>query len=192
MQRLLVLCFPIFFSLQLFAQPSDILSVKKKNGLTLKNFYAGSRISFQTSEGYYVEGPIENIRNDSVFIRMYVTQRYQTSLGIPHTDTVHTEVQKFHYKDIASIQVSHKEKFLQTRLPIYLMAGGGSYIFLNLGNSLVSHYSITEKNNLHKLEIAGGLAAIGLLIRKLFPAHPFTTKKDRIEYIRIIPSNKPA
>ena len=191
MQRLLILCFSIFFSVHLFAQPSDILSVKKKNGLAIKNFYAGSRIFFQTTEGYYVEGPIENIRNDSVFIRIYVTQRYLTPLGIPHTDTVHTEVQKFHYKDIATIKITKREMFLQSRLPVYLMIGGGSYVFLNLANSLVSHYSITEKSNLHKLEIAGGLAAIGFLIHKLFPVHQFTTMKDKIEYIRIIPSNKP-
>lgn len=190
MQKLLILCFSVSLTVCLYAQPSDILSVKKKNGLTLQNFYAGSRILFQTNEGYFVEGPVESIHDDSIFIRIYVTTRYMTSLGVPHTDTVHTELQKFYYKDIARIKVSHKEKFLQSRLPIYLMVGGGSYVLLNLGNSLVSHYSLTEKSNLKKLGIAGGLAAIGFLIHKLFPVHAFTTKKDKIEYIRITPNKK--
>ena len=70
MKLKLLLIFTLFsFSIQ--AQVSDFITVKKRNNRTLKTFFPGSTITFESVYGHFISGIIENIRNDSLFVKMY-------------------------------------------------------------------------------------------------------------------------
>ena len=111
MPRLLMIFFLIAIKLSSQAQVSDIISVQKKNGRTIKNFYEASRILFQTKEGEYVEGPIAKIYHDSIYVRMYVIQKMMSAYGSYMFDTLNTYLVSKNYKDISRISVysHHRE-----------------------------------------------------------------------------------
>src|SRR6478736_1655796 len=109
--KLKLLIILTLLSLSLQAQVSDFITVKKKNNRTLKTFFPGSAISFETSSGSYVSGTIDIIRNDSLFIKMFDIRTYPTQFGVTKIDTFGTYSLGFHYKEITKVDVGKKDYF---------------------------------------------------------------------------------
>ncbi|HMG68100.1 MAG TPA: hypothetical protein VK588_10450 [Chitinophagaceae bacterium] len=185
MPKLLLVIFIVAFQFSSMAQVSDIISVKKKNGRTIKNFYEGSPILFETKSGDYVEGPIEKIHHDTISVRMYVIQKVPTIFGTYVPDTLNTFFTKVNYLDIRRIKVLHPQRFIRERVPILLMIGGAGYFILNLVNGSYFNQPITDKQNLKKLGIAAGAFGAGFLASKLFPVNTFSRKGQKIVYINL-------
>lgn len=165
------------------AQSLDYLSVRKKNGRVLKNIYAGGSILMQTKDGSYLQGPVEAIRNDSLYVMLYDVRVYATIWGSRVRDTVSRTLIGVNHKDIARIHLSKRSSFAQRATGPLLMLGGGGYFAVNVLNGAFFNQPITDKRNLKTLGIAAGAFGLGYLIQKLFSTDGFSKKKHQIVYV---------
>jgi hypothetical protein len=168
-------------SVHLLAQASDFISVKKKNNRTVKTFFPGLPISFETFDKRQVSGLITAIRNDSIFVKQWDVRPMLNSLGIPVTDTLGAYLNGFHYKELNKVSVSDRMKLQQLTPGRILIIGGTGYALLNVINGAYLHESVTSKKNLTSLGIAAGAVGAGLLINYLVKHG----NKYHVEYIRM-------
>lgn len=168
-----------------FGQNPDFIAVRKKNGRTIKNFFAGSDILLQTTDGRYFQGPIKTIRNDSVFILLYDIRSYPTNFGTMIKDTITVQTIGLHHQDIKRIHISKRRSFLQRTAGPLLMLGGAGYFAINVLNGALFDLPITDKKNLRTLGIAGGSFGVGYFLSKLFSTDGFSKSKHRIVYVDI-------
>lgn len=185
-----LLLFLFLCSLQTaFAQSLDYISVRKQNGRVLKNFYTGSEIVLQQTDGSYLNGPVQNIRNDSLFLLLYDIRYYPTAWGTYMKDTVATTLVGMPVRQIRRILLNRRKSFLQRTASPLLMAGGAGYFALNILNGALFDLQQTDGKNLRRVGIAGGVFGVGLLLKKLFASDGFSKKTHRILYIDL--SKKP-
>ncbi|RPD51648.1 hypothetical protein [Paracnuella aquatica] len=185
MHRLLLFLLLLSTTFSAVAQMPDMLSVRRKNGRTIKTFYAGSTISFITKYGTPISGSIVTMRNDSIYIHTYNIRAVPTTLGVTMVDTFARRIERVHYQDIGRIEVYSRKRGFYGRLAGYAAIGGGGYIFLNVFNGLMNREPVTAKENL-KLLIAPAATAIGgIAARQLLKGIYFTKKRHRIVYISL-------
>lgn len=181
MVRALLLFIFIAVSVNSFSQASDFISVKKRNNRTLKTFFPGIHISFETYDKRQVSGMITSIRNDSIFIKEWDVRPMLNSLGIPVTDTVGMYLSGFHYKELNKVEVSDRMKLQQLTPGRILIIGGTGYALLNIINGAYLHQSITSAKNLTSLGIAAGAVGAGFLTNYLVKRG----NRYHVEYIRM-------
>jgi len=150
-----------------FSQASDFIAVKKHNNRTVKTFFPGVSISFQTPYKRQVSGMITDIRNDSIFVKEWDVRVVPTTMGVTVLDTAGVYITGFHYKEIEKVEVSDRMKFQQVSLGRILIIGGIGYTVLNIVNGSYLHESITDSKNLKTLGIAAGAVGTGLLVNYL-------------------------
>ncbi|MDB5209127.1 MAG: hypothetical protein JWR72_4202 [Flavisolibacter sp.] len=167
------------------AQSLDYISIRKKNGRSIKSFYTGSAILLQTIDGGYLQGPIKAIRNDSIYITFYDIRSYPTTFGTYMRDTVAVYYPVVHYKEIKRIHINSRRRFLQTTAGPILMIGGAGYLALNILNGALYNQPITDKRNLRSLGIATGAFGLGYLINRLFSSDGFNKKSQQIVYVNL-------
>jgi hypothetical protein len=172
-----------------FAQSLDYISVRKQNGRVLKNFYTGSEIVLQQTDGSYLNGPIQTIRNDSLFLLLYDIRYYPTAWGTYMKDTVATTLVGMHAREIRRILLTRRKSFLQRTASPLLMAGGAGYLAVNVLNGALFDLPLTDGKNLRRIGIAGGAFGLGFLFKKLFSSDGFSKKTYRIVYVDL--SKKP-
>jgi hypothetical protein len=165
------------------AQSLDYISIRKKNGRTIKNFFTGSSVLLQTIDGAYLQGPIKAIRKDSVYITFYDIRTFATAFGTFMRDTVAVFYPVVHYKDIKRIHINKRRRFLQTTTGPLLMIGGAGYLALNILNGTLYNQPITDKRNLRSLGLASGAFGLGFLINKLFASDGFSKTSQKIVYV---------
>lgn len=187
MKPLLLFCALVLFQ-NSFAQSLDYISVRKKNGRVLKNFYAGSNILLQATDGSYLEGPVNSVRNDSVFVTLYDIRRFPTIWGTYTVDTIATTVAGIRSEEIKRIYLNRRKGFFQRQIPPLLMIGGAGYLTLNLLNGALYHQPVTDKKNIRRLETAAGAFALGFLLNKLFSSDGFSKKGNKIIYVDLKPA----
>jgi hypothetical protein len=179
---LLLTCLPVA---SVFAQGSDIITVRKQNGRTIKSFTRGSYIEFIDPAGQNVKGVIQWIYNDSVFIGQPDIRKYYTETGGVIFDTIGTWNKAYHYKELLSIRINrHKNSFINFAGSA-LMVGSAGYALLNVINGAYLDEPITDKENIQTLGIAVGVFGAGLALKKIFPRNPYTKRHHQILYIRM-------
>ena len=167
------------------SQVSDFISVRKKSGRTIRSFFPGSPIVAETFYGSYLDGWVEDIRNDSVFIKIYDVRYYGTPYGGTIIDTIRNYVVPIYHKEIKSIKVYQRRKSAPAKIAKLLVIGGAGYFLLNLANGAYLNESITEKKNIRSLGISLGSLGAGLLLNRFFKPNNFSEKKHRIIYIKM-------
>lgn len=150
------------------SQTSDFIVLKKRNNRTLKTYYPGAFISAHTYNGFFVNGFIKQIRNDSLIILQEETRLVAAEFGSV-VDTVsytigldYHEIKTFHYT--GNYTWGRKRGFAQITLPKLMKIGGIGYIILELVNSTYRKESLSENNKVVPLAIAAGVAATGFAI----------------------------
>ena len=133
----------------------------------------------------YIEGTIQNIRNDSLFIMVYDIRTVLTRLGVTVVDTVSRHVEGFHYSDIERIKVYNYRRFVRGKVDKLLMIGGAGYFGLNLVNGAYLQEPLTSRQNLQSLGISIGAFGLGWVIKKFFPVNRFSRRKHKIVYIKL-------
>jgi hypothetical protein len=167
------------------AQSPDYISVRKKTGRVVKNFYTGSRITVQTKDGGYWEGPISAIRNDSIFLTIYDIRFYPTVFGTRMRDTAAVLPLGLSYNDLARVYLSVRQSFWQRSLPSLMMVGGAGYLSLNVLNGALFSLPLTDEKNLRKIGISAGALAAGFFLSKLFHSDGFSTSRHRLLYVKL-------
>jgi hypothetical protein len=181
MLKLLLLAILLSISAKNFSQASDFITVKKHNNRTIKTFFPGVPISFVTVYKRPVNGMITDIHHDSIFVKEWDIRVVPTNFGVTMLDTAGVYITGFHYKEIATIDVSDRTKFQQVTPGRILIIGGIGYTALNIINGAYLHEPITDSRNLKNLGIATGAVGTGLLINYL-SRHK---RKYLIEYIHM-------
>lgn len=165
------------------AQSLDYISIRKKNGRVVKNVYTSSNVLLQTTDGNYWQGPVEAIRHDSIFLKIYDIRMYPTIWGSQMRDTVSRYLLGLHYQDISRIHLNKRSSFVQRSGGPLLMLGGAGYFAVNVLNGTFFNQPILDKRNLKTLGIAAGVFGVGYLIQKLFAGDGFSKKNHRIVYV---------
>jgi hypothetical protein len=164
---------------------SDFIVVKKRNNRTVKTFMPGSTITITTFQDYTLSGPVDTIRDDSIFVRMYNIRVMPTQFGTTIIDTAGSNVRGVHYKDIQKIDVGKKESFVFVKNGTLFMVVGLGYIALNLINGAYLH----EPADGAAIAIAGGVAAAGFIMNRIYHNRKKHGKLYKIEYIHMNDTN---
>lgn len=182
--KLLLIITCLLICNDIFCQPKDYISLKKKNGKIVKNYYEGNYISFSTTNYQKVAGEIAAIKHDSLFIKKYHIQTYLTNWGTKIYDTVKVYELPFYYKDIDYLLplTRYSASKVVGWFSLRAMVLGAGYTVLNIFNTLTSGQSITEGKNLTNIGIGLGVFAAGYLITKKTKTVN-SYKKYRIHYI---------
>jgi hypothetical protein len=163
----------LFTGANIFAQPSDFITLKKK-GRTIKTFFAGNSISFiTTSNANFFNVQINNI---------FITQ-VPTRLGVYVLDTVARYRYGFHYKEVGTIY-SDKKGFSFSGSGSSLM-GGGLLIMVISG---VIYIVDRSKFSLPLVGAAAGLGLIGYFLTRLQTTNYKIGKKYQLNYISVNPN----
>ncbi len=169
-------------SLQVFAQPSDFLVLKKHNK-TIKRFYAGENIEMITKQGAYRNAIINTIRNDSLFLQEFLVQDVPTIWGSMIHDTLGSFRYAYHYKDI--LQIGKRKSGFDIR---------GSGVALLYGSALIALGSgvvyLTDRKRFSGELLLGGLAlgAVGYILTKLGSKQIVMGKHGyKMQYVQVTP-----
>lgn len=165
------------------SQPSDFIVVKKDQR-TIKSFFAGSNITFQTDAGYY-SGQITSIKKDSLFINQYDVRQVPTNLGVYVLDTVATYRLAFNYRDITNIENQKRKGFDWAASGGSLFGGGILITAVGLGTWIFAKPG-TQYHASPVLVISGAaLAGIGYLLLRSKSNKYRIGKKYQVAYVRV-------
>lgn len=185
MKRCLLLVSLLSLAVLSQAQMSDFISLKRTNNRHVATFMKGSRINFQHVNGQVFEGPIEDIRNDSMFMRQWQIVSYITQLGTSKVDTLGSILVGLHYKEIFRVFHNKRESWGFVRNGTLFMIGGLGYGALNVINGLYRKEPIGDKDNLQALAIAGAVAGGGFLLNRIHRHREKNGKKYIIQYVKM-------
>ena len=181
----------ILFSLlpcSAICQQSDFIVLKKRNNRTVKSYFPGSFISAVTYTGFRLNGIIQEIRNDSVFIAQQEVFQVATPFGVPRLDTVihtvrlhYTEINQFFFSTGSS---SRKKRFAEVSIPRIMIIGATGFIVLELVNTAYRKESLNEGNKIGALAIAAGIAGSGLLWQQLQKHRTKAGGKFTVVYVK--------
>lgn len=161
------------------------MTVKKKNNRTYTTYFPGSHIECETIFGYHVNGWVEAVHNDSVFVKQYSIQMTPTQFGVSRLDTLGSYLVGIYYKDIDVVIIPRKESFGYVKNGSIFIIGGLGYALLNFVNGKYLKEPITTSRNLRSLGIALGVAGGGYLINRLHLSNNRNGKKYRVEYVHM-------
>jgi len=185
MRGLFILLAVLAASYSGFSQMSDFISLKRTNNRHVASYFKGSRIELQHVNGQVISGPIEDVRNDSVFVRQWHIVSYITQLGTSKVDTLGSMVYGFHYQEIFRIFHDKRQSWGFVRNGAIFMIGGVGYIVLNVLNGWYRKEPIGDADNLKSLAIAGGVAGGGFLLNRLQRYREKNGKKYKINYVKM-------
>jgi hypothetical protein len=167
------------------AQMSDFISLKHANNRHITSYFKGSRIEFQHVNGQQISGFVEDVRNDSLFVRQWQIVSYITRLGTSKVDTLGSLVYGLHYQEIFRIFHDKKESWGFVKNGSIFIIGGVGYAVLNVVNGLYKDESLGDKENLRALGIAGGVAAGGFILNRIHKKRQRSGKLYKIQYVRM-------
>ncbi len=190
MPRLLLLTLIICAELSAHAQVPDFISIKKRNGITVKNYYAGLNISLITKDGKRYDALIQRIANDSLYLRYFTTTPYANLFGTVSYDTVTTYILQMHYKNIQYILTPRTQHrgYALSKLGKYAAIAGLGYTFLNLFNGLTQRSKpLLDKHNARNVAIASSIGTGGLVLNRKFRNN---NKRNRYKIVYVNLSNR--
>lgn len=178
---LLLLCLPVVVC----AQVPDFIQLKKPNGRTLKSYWVGGSMQVQTRAGSRIEGPIRDIRNDTVFIQQFNARSVMTQWGFPVWDTMGYNYLAVHYRDIARIKFTNRNRFLRERVAPLMIIGGVGFLGLNVFNGGFRKEVLEDKKQVARLRNAALLALAGGGLAKLLSSNGYSKPRHRIVYVNM-------
>ncbi len=161
-----------------YTQGSDLLLLKKNKTKTMQTFFAGSFIHFSDINGREESGVIKKIERDTLFIIHHDIRRGYNMWGTSVADTVAAFLNRYHYNEIQALY-KPPESFEFIRNGTLFMIAGGGYAVLHLANSAIQSEPVDGTS----LAIAGGVAAVGFIMKKLRKYEYTIGKKYQLVYV---------
>lgn len=165
------------------SQSSDLL-ILKKNDRTMKSFFPGTEIMFNTSSGNY-DGFITSIYHDSLFLIQYDIRQIPTSLGVYMLDTVARYRFAVNYKEITSFGKDRNKKFNWAGSGSVLIGGGALLALVGMGTWIFTKPNTQYYASPYLVGGAALLAGIGYLISKSSGRQIVLGKKYSLVYIPV-------
>ncbi len=186
MIKIKLLLFFILITTGLQAQEDFILI--KKRYKTVERFTKGYFINCQLKNEQWVSGYIQQIKDDSIFIRPFQEQYYVNRWGLISIDTGYLDKWGFAVKDISAIPRKNQSLgFIKNGS--FLQIGALGYAALNIINGIAYKEPLFKNGNQNKLAIAAGVFAAGKVLQWNYSTILRIGKKYRIEYIQLSPSS---
>jgi hypothetical protein len=179
----LVLIFTFLFFYSGSSQPSDIL-ILKKHDHTLKTFFPGNQITFNTATAAY-SAIITSLKHDSLFLTQYDIRQIPTSLGVYVVDTIAAYPFSVNYKEITAFDKSNRNKFDWSASGGALFGGGLLLTTVGLGTWLFTKPNSQYYASPYLVGGAAFLALVGYLLVKADSKGLKLGKKYSLEYIRV-------
>lgn len=157
----LLILLSLCLSLTTLGQSNDILVMKERKR-TIRSWVKGDLIHFQFVTNQWIDGRIERIGNDSIFLNYYITRELVNGFGFPVFDTAWMGPFSLHVSEIKGMPArwQHTSAFTNGAL---LQLGAGGYMFLNIFNSLNNGEPVFGSSNLTRLGVASGVFLAGKL-----------------------------
>ena len=170
----------LFISKTSFAQSADFIILKKHNK-RIDTYFSGSNLAFTTTSGAFVNGLVNGIKNDTIYLQKFLVQRLSTVFGTYILDTVGSYHYKFHYNQIKVIGNAEKRNFDMRGSGAALLGGG---ILLTLASGVV--YLVDREKFSAPLMIASaGLATAGYFLSRGGSSGMTIGKKYHLEYMNM-------
>jgi hypothetical protein len=169
---------PLLASLEARAQGSDIILVKKGNHKTVARLVPGKPVSLADRTGRTLEGMVDKVDRDTLYVRQYDIRRRATQWGTSVADTVASWTVSCHYRDIVSLEKT-SESFRLIRNGMIPLVAGTGYAMLHLVNAGLQKEPVDGRT----MAIAGAAALTGLVLNKTHRNHIRLDGKYRLEYI---------
>jgi hypothetical protein len=179
---LLILLFLIGY--KTFGQASDVILLKRNNK-TIKRYFAGTDIDLTTTTGAYINGNITKIKNDSLFLKVFVIRKTPTQLGVYVLDTVASYNYKYHYNQVKAIGKTNRGFSLSASAASLM--GGGALLMVASG---VVYLADREKFSLPLLIASASLATVGYVMAKTGGKGMIIGKKYSLVYLAISDNKK--
>lgn len=160
------------------AQGSDIILVKKGANKTVARLVPGRPVSLSEKSGASIDGNVDRIDRDTLYVRQYDIRRRPTQWGTSVADTVSTWTVAVHFRDIVTLQKS-SESFALIRNGMIPLVAGTGYALLHLVNAGLQKEPVDGQT----MAIAGGVALTGLLLNKTHRSYIRLDGRYRLEYI---------
>lgn len=172
-----------------------VLLVKKKAS-TVRSYWKGEEIAFQTSTGSWVKGDIIRIQNDSFYVRPTVV--HYSWMG---TDTVRFNIIGFRFTDIGALPKKGVLVDYKNGVPQIMMSAGhrhwywikngwilrtaaAGYAGLHIANGVIKNeFSISQSSK--PLILAGGVFLGGLLLKWSYKPVMRIGRKYHIETLEL-------
>jgi hypothetical protein len=183
MKTLFLLTIGIFSFFLSVAQGSDLL-ILKKNGRTVKTFFPGNEIIFNTTTRYY-DAVIQSINHDSLFLVQYDVKQMPTSLGVYMLDTLGTYSFAVNYKEITGLGKFADKKFDWPGSGGALLGGGVLLTTVGLGTWIFTKPHTRYYASPYLVGGAALLAGIGYLLAKSNGKKMVLGKKYVLRYISV-------
>lgn len=171
----------IFYS---SAQSGDFILLKK-NDRTIQTYFPGSTISFISTTGAGIEAYIQSIRNDTLYLKQFVTRPVPTQLGVYVLDTSFYYYQ-YHYNQIRAIGKKGR-RFDWAGSGAALMGGG---ILLTVASGVV-YLADNNKFSPELLGAAVALTGVGYFLSRNSGGAMEIGKKYSLLYVKATEGNKP-
>ena len=162
-----------------YSQGSDIITLKKRNGITKKTYFSGSQIHFIDEAGREVQGTIKKINKDTLYINLFDTRQQYTIWGTSFWDTISVFAARYHYKEIREI-VRPSKGFEFVKNGFLFIVGGTGYAFLHAFNALY----LKEKLDGKTLGLSGAVILTGVLLKR---THHNSIRLGKQYYLQYIP-----
>ncbi len=181
--RCLLTMLSILFTGLLYGQvlSSDILVMKEKKR-TIRTWVKGDFIHFQFVTNQWLDGRIERIANDSIFMTYYATRQVPNGFGFPTVDTAWLGPFNIHVSEIKSMPAKTQYRSVFTNGAL-LQFGSLGFIFLNLFNSLNNGEQVFSSSNLSALGIASGVFLLGKIQQWQYQPYLRIRKKYSMQII---------
>ncbi len=150
----------LFYPVDMIAQGSDFIMLKKRNH-TLQTYYTGSNIEFITTSGAYRNGLINSIKHDSIYMQEFVVRRIPTTFGTYILDTAGSFRYVYHYKEIKAF--GKEQKGFNVSGSGAALLGGGILLTFASG---ISYLIDKDKFSPGLLGAAVGLGTLGYFMSK--------------------------
>ena len=181
--KIITLLFTILLYHKGFSQGSDFIVIKKNNK-TVKTFFAGSHIEFETNSGYY-GGQISGIRKDTLYLLQFDIRQIPTKLGVYVWDTVAIYRLQFNYKDILAVGGQKQKGFNLGASGGSLFGGGLLLTTVGLGTWLFTKPGTQYYASPYLVGGAAILAGAGYVLLRSNSGNYTIGKNYSIEYISV-------
>lgn len=144
-----------------FSQSADFIQLKKNNKV-ITTFYSGMNIAFSAESGAYVNGRINGIQHDTLFVQEFIIRYLPTNIGTFYIDTVGSYQYTYHFKQVVAIGKKENTNF-NTKGSGAALLGGGAV--LTLASGVI--YVVDRKKFSAPLLLASvGLGTLGYFMAK--------------------------
>lgn len=157
----------------------------KKNGKTVERYYPGNHFVFYTTDNLPVQGQLERIERDSLFMTYYQVVQVPTQFGTMRIDTSGKFELRYSLANVGALPRRAKGRSgLKGLLSGAMLLGGAGYTVVNIFNTVREGDPPFGKDNIDNVLIGLGVAAAGYVLGRSGPDRYTLGSKYTLEVIK--------